>query len=143
MRKNHSDPRLRFRCRPWQGLLLVCGAVLTVGCGGEAAPPTGTVSGTIAFKKPTAAQLDLMIIDPQTGKAASTQVGPEGEFSFGSPMLVGEYIAYFAPQMDPNVQQAVAVKIDRTIPEMYWNEIQSPLRVSISEGSNTASLQVE
>ena len=84
-----------------------------------------------------------MILDPQTGKAASTQVEPDGAFSFGSPMLTGEYIAYLAPQMDPNAQEAVAVKIDRTIPEKYWNEIQSPLRVKIGEGTNVADLLIE
>lgn len=123
--------------------LSLCSLLFAAGCGGEPPPPTGTVSGSIEFKKPTASQLDLMIVDPSSGKAASTPIESDGAFSFGSPMLTGEYIAYLAPRSDPNATEAVAVKIDKTIPENYWNEINSPLRVEIKEGANTATLTVQ
>jgi hypothetical protein len=113
------------------------------GCSGESPPPTGTVSGTMAFATPPTAGMDLIIISPSTGKAASTKIEADGNFSFPQPMLVGEYTAYLAPQADPNAQEAVAVTFDKSIPDKFWNEIESPLRVSISEGENTASLKVE
>ncbi|MEQ9411791.1 MAG: hypothetical protein RIK87_29010 [Fuerstiella sp.] len=112
------------------------------GCG-EAPPPTGTVSGVVEFVKPPTSSLDLLVISPSTGKGASTQIAEDGAFEFEEPLLVGEYTAYLAPQSDPTIQEAVAVTLDKAVPEKYWNEVQSPLKISVSEGENTVSLKVE
>jgi len=112
------------------------------GCG-PAADPEGTLSGTLTINgKVYEGSVELVVINSKTGKAAVAPVQKDGTFSFSKPLLTGEYTAYLAPSSPPEAKtQAVAVKIDKNIPEEYWNE-SSPLRVTIEEGKNKSELKI-
>lgn len=129
--------------RTTTSLLVLLGLLVLQGCGGDPPQPVGTISGVVEFATPPTSGMDLMILSASTGKAASTQIADDGKFTFPQPMLVGEYTAYLAPQSDPDATEAVAVTYDKSIPDKFWNEIESPLRVTIAEGDNTASLKIE
>jgi hypothetical protein len=101
----------------------------------------GTVSGTITFSKQPTSDLDLMLISAKTGRGANTAI-EDGTFTFSEPLLVGPYTAYLAPRADPDAQAAYAVTIDTAVPEKFWNEVQSPLKVQVEEGDNSVTLSV-
>ncbi len=124
----------------------LCAVLLAItflpGCG-PAAPPQGTLSGSITINgKVYEGPLELIVMSMQSGKGGSTAIQKDGTFSFDSPFVTGEYTVYLAPSSPPEAKEmAVSVKIDNSIPAEYWNE-SSPVKIRIKEGKNEIKLKI-
>lgn len=130
-----------------QSIALYCLAALMIiglaGCG-DAAVPTGTVSGTVEFSGNPYGNVQLILLSMETGNAGSAEVNSDGVFNLEDSLPVGEYVAYFAPSATPaEGEQPAPVTIDQSIPDSYWNESTSGLRVKVDEGSNKVGLVIE
>jgi len=112
------------------------------GCG-PAAPPEGTLSGSITInEKVYEGPLELIVMSMKSGKGGSTAIQKDGTFSFDQPLITGEYTVYLAPSSPPEAKErAVSVKIDNSIPAEYWNE-SSPMKINIKEGKNEIKLKI-
>lgn len=118
-------------------------ALMLAGCG-EPPIPTGTVRGTIEVDgKAYTGDAEIVLLSPTTGKGATTPIQSDGTFEFPEPLQTGEYVAFLTPKSDPNATGAVPVTIDTSIPDKYWNEAMSDLRVIVNEGENQVRLQIE
>ncbi len=117
-------------------------AVLLSGCGPDA-PPQGTLSGSVTINgKVYDRPLELIVMSMKTGGGSSTAIQEDGTFSFDKPFVTGEYTVYVAPSSPPEAeQQAVSVKIDKSIPDEYWNE-SSPIKINIKEGENNIKIKI-
>ena len=117
-------------------------AVLLCGCGPDA-PPQGTLSGSVTINgKVYDGPLDLIVMSMKTGEGGSTAIQSDGTFTFDKPFVTGEYTVYVAPSSPPEAeQQAVSVKIDKSIPDEYWNE-SSPIKINIKEGENNVKIKI-
>lgn len=124
----------------------LCVALLAMalfsGCGPQG-PSEGTLSGNITINgKVYDGSIELIALNSKTGKGSVTAIQKDGTYSFDERLVVGEYTVYVAPSSPPEAStQAVAVKIDKSIPEEYWNEA-SPLKANIKEGENKIDFKI-
>jgi len=117
-------------------LVIICATLLPVvmtGCGG---PPMGTVSGTVTINDKPYSASDVMFLDLKTGQAASGEVQPDGTFTLSQELPLGAYTVYLAPKAVPEAADPAPVKIDTSIPDKYWNEASSDIKVEVKEGPN-------
>ncbi|WP_339733982.1 hypothetical protein [uncultured Gimesia sp.] len=123
-------------------------AVFTSGCGpSEPVFKTGTISGTAKIgDSPFNANAVLMFMDNSSGQAYTAPVAADGTFTVDGEVRAGTYVVYLAPKLqgDGNAdEQPMAVKIDTSVPEKYWNEATSDVKVTVEEGENTPTLVFE
>ena len=124
------------------GVIAILALMLT-GCG-EPPIPTGTVRGTIeAGGKPYGGDAEIVLLSPSTGQGATAPIQSDGTFEIAKPLRTGEYVAFLTPKSDPNATGAVPVTIDTSIPDKYWNEAMSDLRVIVDEGENQVRLEIK
>jgi len=118
-----------------------------VGCGSsEPGYTTGTVSGTAKIGEvPFDAEAVLMFLDQNTGQAYSAAVSEDGVFTIEGDVRVGTYFVYLAPPpADPaSADQPMAVTIDNSLPDKYWNESMTDLKVEVTEGENAPTIVFE
>lgn len=121
---------------PVLGLLFV-----SVGC--DSGPQTGTLTGTVNFNGQPYEDAAVMFIDMQSGQAAGTDIQPGGQFTIADPMPLGTYNVYLAPKSVPDeIEQPQAVMMDKTVPPKYWDESTTDITVTVSEGANTATIEL-
>ena len=124
--------------------ILVALAIISQSGCGDPAVPTGTVSGTVEFSGDPYGNVQLILMSMESGNAGSAEVDADGVFEIDKSLPVGEYIAYFAPSAAAtDGEQPMSIKIDESIPQDYWNESTSKLRVKIDEGTNKVGLVIE
>lgn len=122
-------------------MLVVVG--LISGCG-EKGPPMGTVSGklTIGGAAPTE-PVRVQFINSLIGQGASAVSGEDGSYTLDQPIRVDEYTVYFEKVVDySGGAVSSAQEMLTVIPPEYRTEMSSPLKVSVSEGTNTLALEV-
>lgn len=118
-------------------------ALTLLGCG-EPPIPTGTVRGTIEVNgKAYGGNAEIALLSPSTGQGATAPIEADGTFEIDKPLPTGEYVAFLTPRSDPNATGAVPVTIDTSVPDKYWNEAMSDLRVNIDAGENQVGLVIE
>lgn len=124
--------------------LLLTVSVWGVGCG-DAAIPTGSVSGTLEANGEPKGDVQLILLSLETGQGGSADVSPDGSFDFPQEIQVGNYVAYLAPKAaEPSADgQPASVSMDTKIPDKYWNESTSDLSVEVKEGENKVGLVIE
>jgi hypothetical protein len=74
----------------------------------------------------------------------SANIESDGSFRLPEPIEVGTYIVYLAPKMenDPTAEPK-PVSIDKSIPEKYWSESTSDIRVEVQKGSNEFTIELK
>lgn len=126
-------------------LVLMCVAVISSGCGASGPVfKTGTLSGTVKIgDKPFDADAVLMFLDNSSGQAYTTPVAADGTFTVDGKVRVGTYVVYLAPKPqapDDPAMQPTGVTMDTSMPDKYWNEASSDLKVTVNEGENTPTI---
>ncbi|MEZ5947789.1 MAG: hypothetical protein R3C12_00825 [Planctomycetaceae bacterium] len=139
---NTNESRLMTYSPARMGLL-ACFALI-LGCGGSG-PETGTLDGQVLLKgAPYSKPAELAIISMETGQAATAPLDAEGRFQFAGKIVVGNYTAYLTPaKPKENAEQPMSVTIDTSVPDQYWNEATSPLKITIKQGNNSETLNLE
>lgn len=127
--------------------LLTFALCCLIGCGSSGPDfKTGTVSGTAKIgDAPFEAKAVLMFLDQTSGQAYTAPVADDGSFTIEGDVRVGTYSVYLAPP-PPEAgagDQPMAVTIDTSLPDKYWNESMTDLTVDISEGENSPTIVFE
>lgn len=132
---------------PWTCCLVAVVALVAIGCNQGPGYPVGKVQGTLTLKgKPVTEDLEIFLMNHQTGYAYKASVGDGGAFKVEEPVRVGDYIAYLQPAVDMNADMngpptpATAVS---KIPKKYTNDVGSDLKVSVAEGDNEVVLDMK
>ncbi|QDV49287.1 peptidase associated/transthyretin-like domain-containing protein [Gimesia fumaroli] len=120
-------------------------AAFVCGCGASGPVfKTGTLAGTAKIDdRPFDADAVLMFLDNTSGQAYTAPVETDGKFTVEEKVRVGTYTVYLAPKPqapdDPEMQPT-GVTMDTSMPDKYWNEATSDLKVTVKEGENTPTI---
>ena len=103
----------------------------------------GTLSGQVVYKgQPVDGVLNIH--DKAHGEAAMTKI-ESGRFAFPDPLPAGEYAAYVLPPApeptDP--RKGPPKKVNSNIPAKARDMATSGLKVTIKEGPNEVSLEIQ
>ncbi|WP_146393000.1 carboxypeptidase-like regulatory domain-containing protein [Allorhodopirellula solitaria] len=116
-------------------------ATLSVGC--SQAPPVGTVEGTVTLNGKPYDDAAVMFLDATTGQAAGTDIEDGGQFRLKESIPTGTYSVYLAPRTVPMEEGSPeAVKIDKSVPEKYWNEATTDVQAVVNEGENSVTIEL-
>lgn len=136
-----------MKTNPWTFCLLAVVVLVAIGCNQGPGYPVGKVQGTLTLKgKPVTEDLEIFLMNHQTGYAYKASVGDGGVFKVEEPVRVGDYIAYLQPAVDMSVDMngpptpATAVS---KIPKKYTNDVGSDLKISVAEGENEIVLDMK
>ncbi|MBC8873920.1 MAG: carboxypeptidase regulatory-like domain-containing protein [Planctomycetes bacterium] len=121
---------------PW--LVVVAASlssVVFVGCGKST--PEGTVQGKVTLDDAPYADATVVFLSLETGQAGSADIQSDGTFRVEAPLPVGTYVVYLAPKADEDMgEQPKPETIDQTVPDKYWDEGASDIKIEIHEGEN-------
>ncbi|ASV75562.1 hypothetical protein THTE_2960 [Thermogutta terrifontis] len=125
-------------------LILVVLASVVSGCSGRKSKPKGTVQGKVIFNGQPYTEASVVFLNQATGQGGSANIESDGSFRLPEPIEVGTYIVYLAPKMenDPTAEPK-PVSIDKSIPEKYWSESTSDIRVEVQKGSNEFTIELK
>ncbi len=123
------------------GTSLVLLAVLA-GC--TKSEPTGTVQGKVTLAGQPFSNARLNFISKTTGMASAADIEPDGSFKLATPLKAGPYTVFLAPKTvaDPDHPTA-GTGPDPNVPQAYWNESTSPLKVEIKAGPNEIPIDLK
>ena len=122
-----------FRLKKLSFLALTLIAI--VGC--SKSNPTGTVKGSVQVKGKPYTDASIMIVSLATGQGGTAEIDADGNYHLKNPVPVGVYSVYFAPKEIPAASATAApvpMVQDRKIPDKYWDEAGTDLKVTINEG---------
>lgn len=125
-------------------LVLVALAVLVVslsGCGQT--DPTGTVKGVATLDGQPYSNAALILLHNTTGDGANVDLQADGSFAVPTPLKTGEYTVYLSPKAGSSTGEPVPVTTDTAVPDDYWNEAASPLRITVNSGENDVKLEMK
>ena len=120
--------------------LLSALTVALVGCSN--ATPTGSVNGKVLLDGQPYENASVVLLSMESGQGASVDIQSGGTFTIPS-LPVGTYTAYLAPKSAPESDAPVPVKIDTSVPEKYWNEASSDIKITVNEGPNDATVDLK
>jgi hypothetical protein len=103
----------------------------------------GTVQGTVTLDGAPYADAAVIFLSMETGQGASGDIQSGGTFSLSDPLPVGTYTVYLAPKAVAETDQPSPVTMDRTVPEKYWNEAASDIKIDIQEGPNAVTVELK
>lgn len=121
--------------------VLCLAAVTLIGCSSE--KPTGTVQGTVTLDGAPYADAAVVFLSLATGQGASADIQSGGSFQLSDPLPLGTYTVYLAPKAVAESDQPAPVTIDQTVPEKYWNEAASDIKVDVQQGPNTVTVELK
>ena len=116
-------------------LLIALTALPFLGC--TKTTPTGTVKGTVQVKGKPYTEAAVMIVSLATGHGGTAEIDAQGNYELKTPVPTGEYSVYFAPKEIPAAAATAAplpMVQDKKIPDKYWDEAGTDLKVTIKEG---------
>ncbi len=125
----------------YSAVLLALLAVTVTGCGRP--DPVGTVEGTVTLNGEPYSDASLVFLSMATGQGGTADIRPGGSFKVDTPLPVGTYTVYLAPKLGDPTGEAQPVTIDQSVPDKYWNEADSDISISVSEGPNTVEVRLE
>jgi hypothetical protein len=138
------DSLRKMRRRLWLPVLLTClVSVLFAGC--EERVATGKVQGKVTLDGAAYADASVVFISPDSGQAASADIQPDGTFTVETPLPVGSYVVFLTPKSAASAEagdQPVEESVDESVPEKYWNEATSDIKVKIIEGQNDVPVEL-
>lgn len=115
-----------------------------VGC--EKQVPSGTVKGSVSVKGKPYTDAAVMIVSLATGQGGTAEIDSSGNYELKTPIPVGEYSVYFAPKSNPQaIENAAPVPMvqDKKIPDKYWDEAGTDLKLSLKEGVNEFPIDIK
>ena len=129
----------------------ICLASLSVGCllaamGCSESQPMGTVKGTVSVKGKPYTDAAVMFVSTASGQGSGGDIGADGSFTLADPLPVGTYTVYFAPKSiapEDATAAPVPIHMDKSVPEKYWNEASSDIKVEVKEGDNNIPVEVK
>lgn len=131
----------------WKLGLLALFALVAIGCNQGPGYPVGEVQGTLTLKgKPVTENVEIFLMNHQTGFAYKAAVGEGGVFKLEEPVRVGEYVAYLQPAVDMSLDMngpPTPTGAISKIPKKYTNDVGSDLKVSVVEGQNDVTLEMK
>ncbi len=75
-----------------------------------------------------------------SGDHGKAPIQTDGTFRIGKELPVGEYTVYLAPKSTGSGEkddgQPQAVTMDTSVPDKYWNEASSDIKIEVKEGKN-------
>lgn len=122
------------------GLLVVLATI--VAC--TKSEPVGTVQGKVTLGGQPFSNARLNFISKTTGVASAADIESDGSFKVATPLKVGTYVVFLAPKTvaDPDHPTA-GTGPDPKVPQAYWNESTSPLKVEVKAGSNDIPIELK
>ncbi len=138
-------PQSMTSARKWlgQGVLLLSGLAIAVSLGCGSSKPTGTVKGTVTLNGAPYADAGLVFLSMETGQGGAVDIQAGGTFELAEPLPTGTYTVYLSPKAAEAGDQPKPVSIDRAVPDKYWNEASSDLKIEVKEGENTIPLDLK
>jgi hypothetical protein len=130
----------------WTALWIVLLTLVMVvpGCTGRKTKPKGSVEGKVIFNGQPYTEAAVVFLNQETGQGGSANIQPDGSFRLPEKVEIGNYIVYLAPKLEENpAAEPKPVSIDRTVPEKYWSESTSDIRVEVKTGSNQFTIELK
>lgn len=128
------------------GLLAIIAVALFLvvpGCG-QKSKPKGSVAGKVTLNGQPYGDASIVFLNSGTGQGGSVNLNPDGSFQLPQKLEVGTYIVYLAPKAEEDpAAEPKPVSIDKTVPEKYWNEATSDIRVEVKAGSNNFPIELK
>jgi len=124
-------------------ILAISLAVLGAAC--SKTEPVGTVQGKVLLNESPYTDAAVVFLSPKTGNGGTADIQADGTFRIQTPMKVGSYTVYLAPKVaaDGGGDRPVPVRIDRTVPQKYWNEATSDVSIQVNEGKNEVAVRLK
>lgn len=122
------------------GLLVL--AALLAGC--TKSEPMGTVQGKVLLGGQPFSNARLNFISKATGVATAADIESDGSFKVATPLKAGTYTVFLAPKTvaDPDHPNA-GTGPDPNVPQAYWNEATSPIKVEVKAGPNDIPIELK
>ena len=131
-----------FRRLSWPLLCLLCVWQFTFsGC--DKSKPMGTVKGTVTLDGKPYADASVVFLSLKSGQASSADIQAGGTFQLPSPLPVDTYTVYLAPKAEATSDEPKPVKIDEGVPDKYWSEAASDIKIEVKEGENDVQVQLK
>lgn len=126
----------------WMVLLTV--AMILPGCTGRKTKPKGSVEGKVIFNGQPYTEASVVFLNQETGQGGSANIQPDGSFRLPDKVEIGTYIVYLAPKLEEDpAAEPKPVSIDKTVPEKYWSESTSDIRVEVKTGTNQFTIELK
>lgn len=125
-------------------LVSCCISLALVGCSNP--NPVGTVKGTATVKGKPYSKAAVMFVSLETGHGASGDLDAEGKFQLSDPLPVGKYTVYFAPKSiapEDATAAPIPMQMDKVVPDKYWSESSSDIKVDVKEGANEVPVEIK
>jgi hypothetical protein len=119
---------------------------VTCGCGGSR-EPAGRVSGKVTSVAGPVTEANVQFVRADGVPIAVTEVDASGQFTFDSPIAVGDYRVAVLPiaeevsaeDADPRRHQEVI----KRVPQKYWDSHTSGLVATVKEGDNSFAFTLQ
>ena len=108
--------------------------------------PVGTVKGSVTVKGKPYTDASVMIVSLATGQGGTAEIDANGNYELKTPIPVGDYSVYFAPKAIPAAEASAAplpMVQDKKIPDKYWDEASTDLKLSLKEGANDFPIAIK
>jgi hypothetical protein len=121
-------------------VLCLCPAMLA-GCGSS--KPMGTVKGTVTLNGQPYADASVVFLSLTSGQASSVDIQAGGTFQLPAPLPADTYTVYLAPKAGNPSDEPKPVSIDAAVPDKYWNEAASDIKIEVKEGENNVQVELK
>lgn len=119
----------------WSLSCIVCIASLTAaGC--KPTEPMGTVKGVVKLNDEPYDDAAVVFLSLQSGQALSADIQAGGTFQLPAPLPTDTYTVYLAPKIAASTDEPKPVSIDAAVPDKYWSEAASDIKIEVKEGEN-------
>lgn len=135
-RRFQENPRVRVAVM----LLVLLGAV--AGC--TKSEPVGTLQGKVTLGGQPFSNARLNFVSKTTGVATAADIESDGSFKVATPLKAGIYTVFLSPktEADPDHPRG-GTGPDPKVPQAYWNESSSPLKVEVKTGLNDIPIDLK
>ncbi len=134
--------RFDLRRLSWPLLCLLCVWQFT-GSGCAKPKPMGTVKGTVTLDDKPYADAAVVFLSLTSGQASSAGIRAGGAFQLPSPLPTDTYTVYLAPKVGAPTDEPKPVSIDASVPDKYWSEASSDIKIDVREGENDVRVQLK
>jgi hypothetical protein len=133
-------PRLRRETKLGLGWLLAIMLIAVIGC--SKSKPVGTVQGTVTFDGAPYTEAAVIFLSMASGQGGTADIQSDGTFRITTSLPVDTYTVYLAPKLAAPTGEAQPVRIDQSIPDKYWNEASSDIKIDVVQGENKVEVRL-
>lgn len=128
----------------WLGLPTVVVVLLGMLAGCTKSEPMGMVQGKVTLNGQPFSNARLNFISSTTGMASAADIESDGSFKVATPMKAGTYTVFLAPKSEADPDHPTAgTGPDPKVPQAYWNQSSSPIKVEIKAGPNDIPIDLK